>query len=338
MKKTLSLLTSLILLATLALSCVPAFAEELNLTVYYGATLEQMSPVLEAFQAKYPNINVKSYRAANEELAATMEMEVRSGNPQFDVIIQGNSPVMTLQRKYECFQPFTCDSMDAIQQSLLDANGVITPVGTGFYVIIYNTNQVSAEESPKSFKDLLDPKWESAIAMADPTSSSSIYTFIWMITQYLDSNEYGWDYFQKLQDLNVNYVASHGTIGELVSMGERKIGIQVMATAGTSLKKGDPIAINYPAEGVPSEVNVAAIRKDTPNQEAAELFVNFILSEEGQKLVGDNLGWIPVRTDLSDYTLADGTPLSDITMIARDVTWVNEQKNMILDKFAEIRD
>lgn len=68
MKKTLSLLTSLILLATLALSCVPAFAEELNLTVYYGATLEQMSPVLEAFQAKYPNINVKSYRAANEEL------------------------------------------------------------------------------------------------------------------------------------------------------------------------------------------------------------------------------------------------------------------------------
>ena len=228
--------------------------------------------------------------------------------------------------------------MDAIQQSLLDANGVMTPVGTGFYVIIYNTNQVSAEESPKSFKDLLDPKWESAIAMADPTSSSSVYTFIWMITQYLDSNEYGWDYFQKLQDLNVNYVASHGTIGELVSMGERKIGIQVMATAGTSLKKGDPIAINYPAEGVPSEVNVAAIRKDTPNQEAAELFVNFILSEEGQKLVGDNLGWIPVRTDLRDYTLADGTPLSDITMIARDVTWVNEQKNMILDKFAEIRD
>ena len=54
--------------------------------------------------------------------------------------------------------------------------------------------------------------------------------------------------------------------------------------------------------------------------------------------MGDNLGWIPVRTDLSDYTLADGTPLSDITMIARDVTWVNEQKNMILDKFAEIRD
>ena len=44
-----------------------------------------------------------------------------------------------------------------------------------------------------------------------------------MITQYLDSNEYGWDYFQKLQDLNVNYVASHGTIGELVSMGDVKL-------------------------------------------------------------------------------------------------------------------
>lgn len=336
--KKLSLVTALVLLVSSMLFSVPAMAEGMELTVYYGATLEQMTPVLDAFSAKYPNVKIKSYRAANEELSATMDMEIKSGNPQFDVAVQGNGPIITLANKYDCFQQFVSEANDVISAGLLDANGVMTPVGTGFYVIIYNTNLVAKEDAPKSFKDLLDPKWESKVVMADPKSSSSVYTFIWLMTQKLDQNEYGWSYFEQLHKLNVNYVASHGTIGELVAMGERTVGVQVMATAGTSLKKGDPIAIVYPEEGMPSEVNVAAIRKDTPNKVAAELFVNFLLSPEGQNLVAQNLGWIPVRTDLADYSLADGTLLSSINLLARDVEWVTNSKADILDKFAQITD
>ena len=329
------------LLFALSLICVlfgaPAATKEKKLTVYYGATLDQMSPVLAAFSAKYPEIKIKSYRSASEELSATMDMELRSRNPQFDVAVLGNGPIMTLQNKYSCFQPFTSEAKNSIASSLVDKAGVMTPVGTGFYVIIYNTNLVTKNDAPKSFKDLLDPKWKSKIVMADPKSSSSVYTFIWLITQHLNSKDYGWNYFAQLDALNVNYVASHGTIGELVSMGERSVGIQVMATAGTSLKKGDPIAVVYPAEGIPSEVNVGVIRKDSPNQQAAELFVNFILSKEGQLLVGKNLGWIPVRTDLDNYSLADGTPLSKINFIARDVTWVNSAKAEVIDKFSKLK-
>ncbi|MDL2205907.1 extracellular solute-binding protein [Eubacteriales bacterium OttesenSCG-928-N13] len=328
----------LLLSLCLMLSCVfvTANAESSALTIYYGATLEQMTPVLDAFSALHPEIEIKSYRAANEELSATMEMELRSGNPQFDVAIQGNGPIISLQSKHDCFAPFTPEASDAIASSLLDPNGVMMPVGTGFYVIIYNTNQVTAEDAPTSFKDLLDPKWDSKVVMADPTSSSSVYTFIWMITQHLDEAEYGWSYFDKLQAQNVNYVASHGTIGELVSMGERSVGVQVMATAGTSLRRGDPIAIVYPEEGMPSEVNVGVIRKDSPNQANAELFMNFLMSDEGQKLVAENLGWIPVRTDMPDYALADGTLLSDIQLIPRDVEWVTDHKTEVQEKFIEI--
>lgn len=337
MKLKLSLLVCLVLIIGL-FSCTFSMAEDLQLTVYYGATLDQMKPVLEAFNKKYPNISIKSYRAANEELAATMEMETRAGNPQFDVVVQGNGPVITLQQKYDCFEPFTTDSDSSISEGLKDPNGVMNPVGTGFYVIIYNTNLISEEEAPRSFKDLLNPKWKNSITLADPTSSSSVYTFIWMITQHLDADEYGWGFFEKLQTLNPSYIASHGTIGELVAMGERKIGVQVMATAETSLRKGDSIHIVYPEEGMPSEVNVAAIRKDTPNRKAAQMFVNFLLSEEGQNLVARNLGWIPVRSDLKDYALADGKLLSEIQLISRDVKWVTENKPFVLEKFAEIWD
>ncbi len=315
----------------------PPKSAEGSLTVYYGATLEQMTPILEAFQKKYPGIEVKSYRGANEELSATMEMEIKSGNPQFDVAVMGNGPIITLQEGYDCFQSFEPEAKASISEGLLDPTGILTPVGTGFYTIIYNTNLVSEEEAPGSFADLLDEKWDNSLVIADPTSSSSVYTLIWMITQKLGTDPYGWPYFERLQELNVNYASSHGTIGELVAMGERKVGVQVMATAGTSLKKGDPIAIVYPEEGLPSEVNVGVIRKDTPNEAAAELFMNFILSDEGQRLVADNLGWIPVRTDIADYKLADGTALSDLNFIPRDVTWVTGNKEEILEKFAEIR-
>lgn len=312
-------------------------AAEGNLTVYYGATLEQMTPILDAFQQKYPGIEVKSYRGANEELSAAMEMEIKSGNPQFDVAVMGNGPIITLQDEYGCFQPFIPEVKDSISEGLLDPEGILTPVGTGFYTIIYNTNLVSETDAPKSFADLLDEKWDNSLVIADPTSSSSVYTLIWMITQQLGTDPYGWPYFERLQELNVNYASSHGTIGELVAMGERKIGVQVMATAGTSLKKGDPIAVVYPEEGLPSEVNVGVIREGTSNTEAAELFMNFILSDEGQMLVAENLGWIPVRTDISDYGLADGTSLSDLDFIPRDVNWVTENKEEILEKFGEIR-
>lgn len=308
-----------------------------SLTVYYGATLEQMTPILEGFQKQYPGIEVKSYRGANEELSATMEMEIKSGNPQFDVAVMGNGPILTLQDGYDCFQPFAPEAKASISEGLLDPAGILTPVGTGFYTIIYNTNLVSAEEAPQSFADLLDDKWDNSLVIADPTSSSSVYTLIWMITQKLGADPYGWPYFERLQELNVNYASSHGTIGELVAMGERKVGVQVMATAGTSLKKGDPVAIVYPEEGLPSEVNVGVIRKDTPNLEAAELFMDFILSDEGQRLVAENLGWIPVRMDIADYKLADGTSLSDLNFIPRDVSWVTGNKEDILEKFAEIR-
>ena len=312
-------------------------SEQMELTVYYGATLEQMTPVLDAFQEAYPNIEVSSYRGANEELSATMEMEIKSGNPQFDVAVMGNGPIITLQDEYDCFQPVSVESEDSISESLLDPDSILIPVGTGFYTIIYNTNLVSEEDAPASFADLVDEKWDNKLVIADPTSSSSVYTLIWMITQNLEGEPYGWEFFERLEELNVNYASSHGTIGELVAMGERSVGVQVMATAGTSLEKGDPIAIVYPEEGLPSEVNVSVVRKDTPNQEAAELFVNFLLSEDGQMLVADNLGWIPVRTDIPDYELADGTLLSDIELIPRDVTWVNENKDDIVARFTEIR-
>jgi iron(III) transport system substrate-binding protein len=333
MKAMTKVLIGVLLVAVLSMNALAASGE---LTVYYGAMQDQMAPLLEAFSRRYPDINIKSYRAANEELAATMEMELRARNPQFDVAVMGNGPILTLEGRYNCFDEFTPEGITSVSQDLLDPMGKLIPVGTGFYVIVFNTNEVDPSEAPRSWADLTNAKWTNKIIMADPTSSSSIYTFIWMITQHLSGEPFGWDYFKTLHSMNTSYVASHGTIGEVVAIGERPVGIQVMATAKSSMVKGDPVSIVYPEEGLPSEVNVAVVRKGTKNLENAKLFVEFMLSEEGQMLVADHLGWIPVRTDMTEYRFPDGTLLSELKFLPRDVQWITDERANILENFRSI--
>lgn len=309
--------------------------DPMQLTVYYGAMRSQMEPVLNGFKKVYPNITIKEHRAATEELIATMDMELRARNPQFDVAVGQNAAFMNLQNDYNSFDSYSPKGREGIMPGLLDPDNIQTPVGTGFYVILYNTKLVTEAEAPKSWAELLNDKWTNKITLADPKSSSSVYSFIWYITQYLKGEPYGWSYFEKLQKLKPAYAPSHGNIGEVVALGERSIGVQVMATVRSSMAKGDPVSWIFPSDGIPSELTVAVMRKNSPNRRAAELFIDFLVSKEGQQLVADHLGFIPVRKDL-EFTFANGAKLSDIELIKRDVEWIANSKEDVIERFRVI--
>lgn len=309
--------------------------DPMQLTVYYGVMRSQMEPVLNKFKELYPNIVIKEHRAATEELIATMDMELRARNPQFDVAVGQNAGFLNLQKDYNSFDSYMPEVRSSIMEGLLDSENIQIPVGTGFYVILYNTNLVSEAEAPKSWADLLNEKWTNKIILADPKSSSSVYSFIWYISQYLKGEPYGWEYFEKLQTLKPSYAPSHGNIGEVVALGERSIGVQVMATVRSSMAKGDPVSWIFPSDGIPSELTVAVIRKNTPNRRAAEIFIDFLLSREGQQLVADHLGFIPVRKDL-DFSFVNGAKLSNIELIKRDVNWIADNKEDVVERFRVI--
>ena len=307
----------------------------MELSLYFTQMREQMEPVLEGFTARYPNISVVDFRAPVEEMMATIDMELRANNPQFDVLISANNAIVDIQERHSPFAEFIPDERNYIVPGLLDPNNIQIPVGTGFYVIIYNTNLVSHEEAPKAWHQIIDDRWMNQVAIADPRSSGSVWGFFWHILDFHGSPPYGWQFFEQLQELNPNYIPSHGTIGELVALGERTIGVQVMATAQSSIARGDPINFIFPYDGMPSELNVALLREGTPNQRAAELFINYILSQEGQQLVSDHLGYIPVRYDM-DFTFVDGSTLADIELISRDVYWIASNREYVLDRFRDI--
>ena len=308
-----------------------------ELTVYYGAPREHVEPILKAFADAHPELNVKSFRAPTEELATTMDMELKAGSPKFDVVLAVFSPIWSLQQRYKVFRTLAPKEGERIVQGLRDPDQIQLPFGFGIYVIEYNTKLVSKAEAPKKWSDVLDPKWTNKVVLADPRSSGSVHGLIWYLTQHLapKGKPYGWAYFEELRKLNSRYVASHGTIGEMVNIGERPVGLQVIQVVETSVAKGDPVWWTFPEEGMPAEVTTLAIRANSPNQQAADTFMNFLVSKEGQVLVGKYMGYSPVRDDVP-FAYKDGSQIKDLNVIRRDDIWIARNRADVIAKFRDI--
>ena len=152
--------------------------------------------------------------------------------------------------------------------------------------VAYNTDLVKREEAPKSFADLLDPKWKGKIVKAHPGYSGTIMT-----ATYQMARDLGWEYFEKLAKQKVMQVQSSADPPKKLALGERA----VMADGNEYnifqiAEKGGPVAPVYAAEGVPLVVGPNAVFKAAPNPNAARLFQAYCFTPECQQLVIDDGG------------------------------------------------
>ena len=138
-------------------------------------------------------------------------------------------------------------------------------------VIGYNTNLVKPEDAPKSFADLLDPKWKGKMVKAHPGYSGTIMT----ATQQL-ARDLGWAYLEKLAQQNVMQVQSASDPPKKIALGERAIQADGNEyNLLRSRKPGQPVEPVYAAEGTPLIVGPNGIFKNAPNPNAARLFQNW---------------------------------------------------------------
>ena len=143
----------------------------------------------------------------------------------------------------------------------------------GLSIIAYNTNLVKAEDAPKSFADLLDPKWKGKIVKAHPGYSGTIMTATYQIARDL-----GWDYFEKLAQQNVMQVQSAADPPKKLALGERAVQADGNEYNIFQIKEnGGPVEPVYATEGTPLVIGPNGIFKDAPNPNAARLFQSYLL-------------------------------------------------------------
>lgn len=169
------------------LSVVQVFAQSGTVVVYAPHGPEITDPIVEKFNAKYPDIEVQLIKAGTGELLARIRAE--KGNPAADVMWGGST--ILYDSEADLFAAYQSPEDEAMLK--IDPNHKWHPFAILCQPILVNTNLLKEDEYPQMVKELNDAKWQDKIALADPNKSGTGFTIVSGI-----SSAYSWDFIKEL--------------------------------------------------------------------------------------------------------------------------------------------
>ena len=296
----------------------PAELEETGeLTLYYSHSTDWADPIIEEFENQ-TGIEVSLVQDGTSSLFARVKAE--AANPQADVIWGG--VVDTYRANEALLQPYTTTEVDALKEDAKDAHGYYMGFDMGPMVMIYNTDLVDEADAPTKWGDLLDEKYFGQIATADPTSSSSAFACMMSIIQaYGTDDGKGYEFIEKLVDnLDGKIIESSSGVIKGVANGEYMVGLTYEEGALRYIESGAAVQIVYPEEGTSASPSGVGIVKDCKNLKSAQMFIDYIASEEVQSQLGA-LNRRSVRTDVVDPDTMQAW--DTISFVELDIDWTS---------------
>lgn len=272
-------------------SLVERAKKEGTFMLYSSMNTPDVNQLFDGFRKRYPFIAPKAYTTRSAALLERVITEARAGK-HFADVIQGNAFTLYLLAKRGHTDTYLSPEAKTYPDSFRDpANGWIA-VYLQLNVIGYNTKLVSRSEAPKGYDDLLNPKWKGRMGLDDKQ-------YIWFdgMLKVL-GREKGLAYFKRLAGQAINFRSGNSLLANLLAAGEFGVLINTRPESVDELKqKGAPVEWVAPR---PTTANVLpiAIAKNAQHPNAGKLFMDYMLSEDGQKLL-ISMGRTPVRPSVA---------------------------------------
>jgi ABC-type Fe3+ transport system substrate-binding protein len=274
---------------------IAAAQKEGQVTWYTTQIVNQFGrPAMDAFQKRY-GIRVNFVRADSVELAARMLNEAQAGRLQADVF-DGTATAPALKRSGLALK-WLPDRARQWPQAYRDVEEYWVATNLFVHTPAHNTDLVPKGSEPRSFRDLLDPKWKGKMAWAIHATSSGALGFIGVVLAELGEAP-GKAYLRELvrQDI-IRLGGSARTVVDQSIAGEYPVVLQIFNHQPViSARRGAPIDW-IPMSPAMAVLSVAGVTKDAPHPSAAKLLVDFFVSDEGQKIFRD-ADYIPVAPDV----------------------------------------
>ena len=337
-------LISLMLAGTMAISlmagCTGVFAAESaaeapaeledSLVIYTTHPEDLLEALSDAFTEKtgveVEFINLKG------ELADRIRSEKE--NPQADIMFGGDAATYMLLDSEDCYQPSSPSWADDVDPAYKAENGDWYGTYRTPMVLCYNTEAMTAEEAPTDWADLVKPEYADKIVTRDSLSSSMRSTIVSLVQNKMatEDEDAAWAFIEALNANIKNYYNSGSMMFQAVGRGEAAIAMAVINDLFKNRDQNEmPLEMVIPSSGAVVITDCIAETKNAPHPNAAEAFIEFIGSEEGQVLAANDFNRMPV----TDAYLADCPEWMQTEFTALPVDWtaISENQSAWLEKW-----
>ena len=278
-----------------------------EVTLYSSMIVNQtLRPISEAFMKRYPFIKVNYWRAESAGIFTKLSAEVRAGKVAADVVEGTGIGEAAIQAGFA--QPYKTPAIEGVPEAFRDADSLWTATRMSFFGVGYNTRLVPPDAVPKTYEDLLDPRWKGKMVWNAGSSSGSALFVTNLRLKWGEERTRA--YLKKLAQQKVASLTGTSARGlvDRVIAGEYALALNIFAHHPLiSQAKGAPVNSRL-LDPTPTTIGTMIIPKGLPHPHAAMLLVDFILSPEGQAILA-GAEYFPAR---SEVPLTPGlTPITD---------------------------
>ena len=269
---------------------------EREVTFYSSLQASDSEPFTRAFNKRYPFIKVNTYRISGQKQVIRIQTEMNAGQHMVDVT-NGSSAQAFAIKKVGALDPYHSPQREFFSTLHKDKEGYFTPTYINPVVLGYNTKLLKRNEVPRSYQELLEPKWKGQLIL-----DTEEFPWFAVLMKHL-GKEKGLDYMRRLAKQDVLMARGRTAQVQLIIAGERSVGFALNSSSVLDFKtQGAPIdwTILDPYYAKP---NMMMLARHAPHPHAAALLIDWTLSEEGQSMIA-NLGYVVARRGIKQTTPA----------------------------------
>ncbi len=307
---------------------IDAAKKEGKVVLYTSAPLAAAQKFANAFQEKY-GIAVELFRTGGVQVLRRFNMEREAGHAGADVLVSSDLTAVQDLADKGVFLPFHPAGIDKVPESLRDPRGLYAPQRVSVISNYGRTDLIPAAEMPKTWDDLLNPRFKGKLVMTSPNFTSLQVAVVAMLSKLR-----GWEFYEKLNKNDIVVVQGNEQALNLVKTGERPISAGTDSQYGTDARfAGHKIENFFPADGTFVIPSTTSVVKGSPHPNAAKLLAEYTLSLEAQKLWPQS-GIYAARADVEPP--AGNPSLQDIKVIPMDYPYIKSATAAVKKKFSEI--
>ena len=301
--------------------------------VVYSTNLQKLNEMVAEDFEKATGIKVHMFRAGSG--ITIKKIKAEKERPLGDVG-WGLSKIIC-ENNRDLWQPYKSVNFDATPAAYRDPSHLWLGQMVHVMVLMYHRDLVKDAEAPRTWSDLLNPKWKDKVAYCNPNNSGSAYTQLSIMLALWGDNEAGWKKVETLLT-NAKVTQQSSLVPKGVNEGEFPIGITMEYAAHRFKAGGANIAVVYPEDGTLAYTEAGAIIKGCKNPEAAKKFVDFTTGKEERIKIVKNFLRRPARSDIDFTGVVEGMPaLKDVKLVKDyDQAYWTEKRPEALGKVKEI--